>query len=85
MFPSLDLVPAPPAGGVWAAGGPCQVLSGQAVARLGQPTLFFVTLFIERSLRRELYHHDRPNISSQFLSITLKKRGILVQKQTKKQ
>ena len=34
MFPSLDIVLAPPAGGIWAAGGPCQVLSGQAVARL---------------------------------------------------
>ena len=34
MFPSLGLVLAPPAGGVWAAGDQYQVLSGQAVARL---------------------------------------------------
>jgi len=34
MLPGLDAVLAPPAGGVRAARGPCQILAGQAVPRL---------------------------------------------------
>jgi len=34
MLPGLDAVLAPPAGGVRAACGPCQILAGQVVPRL---------------------------------------------------